>query len=74
MRKSRFSHSLMLLNVSLDNLRKKIDDQSRQKRLRLIRFIATPIAAAIAFLVLFFATTHLNTREEGSAILYLYNR
>ena len=57
-----FSHSLMP-NVSLDNLRKKIDDQSRQKRLRLIRFIATPIAAAIAFLVLFFATTHLNTRE-----------
>ena len=40
-----FSHSLMP-NVSLDNLRKKIDDQSRQKRLRLIRFIATPIAAA----------------------------
>ena len=58
-----FSHSLMP-NVSLDNLRKKIDDQSRQKRLRLIRFIATPIAAAIAFLVLFFATTHLNTRSE----------
>ena len=41
-----FSHSLMP-NVSLDNLRKKIDDQSRQKS-RLIRFIFTPIAAIIA--------------------------
>ena len=66
-----FSHSLMP-NVSLDNLRKKIDDQSRQKRLRLIRFIATPIAAAIAFLVLFFATTHLNTREGKVQQFYTY--
>ena len=66
-----FSHSLMP-NVSLDNLRKKIDDQSRQKRLRLIRFIATPIAAAIAFLVLFFATIHLNTREAKVQQFYTY--
>ena len=32
-----FSHSLMP-NVSLDNLRKKIDDQSRQKRLRPVSY------------------------------------
>ncbi len=62
----------LMPNVSLDNLRKKIDDQCRQKRLRLIRFIATPIAAAIAFLVLFFATTHLNTREGKVQQFYTY--
>lgn len=47
-----FSHSLMP-NVSLDNLRKKIDDQSRQKRLRLIRSSLLPLRRQSPFLFCF---------------------
>lgn len=57
-------HHFLMPNVSLDNLRKKIYAQSRQKRLKRIGLIATPIAAAIALLVLLFTTTQIKTSDD----------
>lgn len=66
-----FSHSLNP-HISFDNLTKKIQEQSRQKRRKLIRLIATPVAAAIVFLVLFFATTQLDIQRPEAQRFYTY--